>query len=131
MLQHHTAVAGAIGAEPKLLRVTPESLNLHFTQFLTPSFASCLRAVGARARRRAAATGRMPPGEPRCEGASMKSRHPNVEWIKKVLADLERDRSDPQIAAIMDRQMGETAPPARAVRPAQELLDSAPLIFKP
>ena len=60
----------------------------------------------------------------------MKPRHPNVEWIKKVLADLERDRGDPQIAAIMNRQMGdqqmdgliETASqPARGVRPAQEL----------
>jgi hypothetical protein len=70
----------------------------------------------------------------------MKPRHPNVEWIKKVLADLERDRSDPQIAAIMDRQLGnhrmselvETAsPPARAVRPAQELLENPPAYFKP
>ena len=33
----------------------------------------------------------------------MKPRHPNVEWIKKVLADLERDRGNPQIAALMDR----------------------------
>jgi hypothetical protein len=64
----------------------------------------------------------------------MKPRHPNVEWIKKVLADLERDRGDPQIAAIMDRQMGgqqmgglskTASQPARGVRPAQELLEDA------
>jgi hypothetical protein len=70
----------------------------------------------------------------------MKPRHPNVEWIKKVLADLERDRGDPQIAAVMDRQMGdqhvggliETASqPARGVRPAPELLEDAPAHFKP
>jgi hypothetical protein len=70
----------------------------------------------------------------------MKPRHPNVEWIKKVLADLERDRGDPQIAAVMDRQLDdqrmsnliETASqPARGVRPAQELLEGAPPHFKP
>jgi hypothetical protein len=70
----------------------------------------------------------------------MKPRHPNVEWIKKVLADLERDRGDPQIAAIIDRQLDdqhmsnliETASqPARGVRPAQELLEGAPPHFKP
>jgi hypothetical protein len=37
----------------------------------------------------------------------MKPRHPNLEWIKKVLADLECNRGDPQIAALMDRQMGD------------------------
>jgi hypothetical protein len=35
------------------------------------------------------------------KGASMKSRHPNLEWMKKVLADLECHRGDPQIAALM------------------------------
>jgi hypothetical protein len=69
----------------------------------------------------------------------MKPRHPNLEWIKKVLADLERE-GDPQIAAFMDRQMGdhqmsglvETAPPpARGVKPAQKLLESSPPHFKP
>ena len=56
----------------------------------------------------------------------MKQRHPNLEWIKKVLADLERNRGDPQIAAIMDRQMGglvEISPePMRGVEPVHELL---------
>lgn len=41
----------------------------------------------------------------------MKLRDPDVEWIKKILADLERNRSDPQIAALMD--MGDPAPPER------------------
>jgi hypothetical protein len=54
----------------------------------------------------------------------MKPRHPNLEWIKKVLADLERNRGDPQIAAIMDRQMGSlvetSADPIRGVEPVQE-----------
>jgi hypothetical protein len=56
----------------------------------------------------------------------MKPRHPNLEWIKKVLADLERDRGNPQIAALMDRHMGdrqiselvEISAPARARRQA-------------
>ena len=52
----------------------------------------------------------------------MKSRHPNVEWIKKVLADLEGDRGNPQIAALMDRGMGKlTVPePVCGLQPAQE-----------
>ena len=54
----------------------------------------------------------------------MKPRHPNVEWIKKVLADLERDRGNPQIAALMDRGMDDlavTAPgPVCGLQPAQE-----------
>ena len=54
----------------------------------------------------------------------MKSRHPNVEWIKKVLADLERDRGNPQIAALMDRGMGKLAvtvpEPVCGLQPAQE-----------
>jgi hypothetical protein len=65
----------------------------------------------------------------------MKSRHPNVEWIKKVLADLERNRGDPQIAAIMDRQMGdlvETSPkPMRSVDPAQEPFGQSPVWPRP
>jgi hypothetical protein len=31
----------------------------------------------------------------------MKSRNPNLDWMRKILADLERSRSDPQIAALM------------------------------
>jgi hypothetical protein len=31
----------------------------------------------------------------------MKPRHPNVEWIKKVLADIEQHRGDLRIAALM------------------------------
>ena len=61
----------------------------------------------------------------------MKPRHPNVEWIKKVLADLERDRGNPQIAALMDRgldrsldELAVTAPePVCALQPAQEPLE--------
>jgi hypothetical protein len=63
----------------------------------------------------------------------MKPRHPNLEWIKTVLADLERNQGDPQIAALMDRQMGDlvetSSKPARSVKPAPELLknSSSPL----
>jgi hypothetical protein len=69
----------------------------------------------------------------------MKPRHPNVEWIKKVLADLERDRGNPQIAAVMDRQMAghqtsepavTAVTPARRVRLVHELLDGTPVLFK-
>ncbi len=65
----------------------------------------------------------------------MKPRHPNVEWIKKVLADLERDRSNPQIAALMDRgnidrgldELAVTAPePVCGLQPAQEPLEDPP-----
>jgi hypothetical protein len=31
----------------------------------------------------------------------MKSRNPNLDWMRKVLADLERSSSDPQVAALM------------------------------
>jgi hypothetical protein len=61
-----------------------------------------------------------------CVGASMKPRHPNLEWIKKVLADLERSRGDPQIAALMDRQMGDlvetSSRPRRGAEPAPDPL---------
>jgi len=54
----------------------------------------------------------------------MKPRHPNLEWIKTVLADLERNQGDPQIAVVMDRQMGglveTSSKPSRSVKPAQE-----------
>lgn len=65
----------------------------------------------------------------------MKPRHPNVEWIKKVLADLERDRGNPQIAALMDRgidrgldsgldELAVTTPePVCGLQPAQEPLE--------
>jgi hypothetical protein len=33
--------------------------------------------------------------------------HPDLDWIKKVLADLERHRGDPQIDAFM-RELAET-----------------------
>ena len=32
----------------------------------------------------------------------MKPRDPDVEWVKKILAEIERYRNDPQIAALMD-----------------------------
>jgi hypothetical protein len=64
----------------------------------------------------------------------MKSRHPNVEWIKKVLADLESNRGDPQIAALIDRQMGglvETASaPARGGKSGPEPLADASSRFE-
>jgi hypothetical protein len=59
----------------------------------------------------------------------MKPRHPNLEWIKKVLADLESDRGDPQIAALMDRRMGDlvetSSEPAPGIEPAQEPVASS------
>ena len=67
----------------------------------------------------------------------MKPRHPNVEWIKKILADLERDRGNPQIAALMDRELAEhrTGEPAgisvRRIQRLHEPLDRAPAPFKP
>jgi hypothetical protein len=64
----------------------------------------------------------------------MKPRHPNVEWIKKVLADLERERGNPQIAALMDRgidrgldELAVTAPePVCGLQPAQAPLEDFP-----
>jgi hypothetical protein len=70
----------------------------------------------------------------------MKPRHPNLEWMRKVLADLERDRGNPQIAALMDRQIGDhqasalaeaSSPSVRGVETSAELLESAPAHFKP
>jgi hypothetical protein len=62
-------------------------------------------------------------------GRQMKPRHPNLEWIKKVLADLECDRGDPQIAALMDRQMDEmveSSPEhARGLKPQEPLGNSS------
>lgn len=52
----------------------------------------------------------------------MKPRDLDVEWIKKILADLERNRSDPQIAALMD--MSEAASPAQRVEKAAERVRS-------
>jgi hypothetical protein len=52
----------------------------------------------------------------------MKPRDLDVEWIKKILADLERNRSDPQIAALMD--MSEAASPAQRVEKAVERVRS-------
>jgi hypothetical protein len=50
-----------------------------------------------------------------------------VEWIKKVLADLERDRGNPQIAALMDRgldpgldELAVAPEPVCGLQPAQE-----------
>jgi hypothetical protein len=70
----------------------------------------------------------------------MKPRHPSLEWIKKVLADLERDRGNPLIAALMDRQMGGhqttdlaevSAPAARSIKLVPELHEGTPAPFKP
>ena len=50
----------------------------------------------------------------------MKPRNPNLEWIKKVLADLESNRGDPRIAAVMGDLAGPVAEPVREVEPAQQ-----------
>ena len=64
----------------------------------------------------------------------MKQRHPNLEWIKKVLADLERNQDDPQIAALMNRQVGElveaSSEPVRGVKPAPAPLGNSSSRFK-
>jgi len=51
----------------------------------------------------------------------MKPRDLDVEWIKKILADLERNRSDPQIAALMDMSEG-ASPERRAESTAQRAM---------
>jgi hypothetical protein len=43
----------------------------------------------------------------------MKSRNPNLDWMRKILADLESSRADPQIAALM---AGLTEPGAETMR---------------
>jgi hypothetical protein len=43
----------------------------------------------------------------------MELRNPDVEWMKKLLADIERSRGDPQIAALMDDQRGGWAADSR------------------
>ena len=48
----------------------------------------------------------------------MKPRDPNVEWVKKILADIERYRSDPQIAALMDIRSAPESPHESAVEHA-------------
>jgi hypothetical protein len=42
----------------------------------------------------------------------MKPRHPNLDWMKKVLADLERYRGDPQVAALMGDLVDNSEPVA-------------------
>ena len=54
----------------------------------------------------------------------MKPRDLDVEWIKKILADLERNRSDPQIAALMD--MGGPASPEQRAASAEGAMVPAP-----
>jgi hypothetical protein len=39
----------------------------------------------------------------------MKSRNPNLDWMRKVLADLEDSRSDPRIAELM-ADLGQPSP---------------------
>jgi hypothetical protein len=69
----------------------------------------------------------------------MKPRQPNLEWIRKVLADLEHDRGNPQIAAAMDRQMGghqtsepaePPAPSGRGIKLVHDLLEGSAAPFK-
>jgi hypothetical protein len=53
----------------------------------------------------------------------MKPHDLDVECFKKILADLERNRSDPQIAALMDMSksdMSEGATPERRAESAVE-----------
>jgi hypothetical protein len=48
----------------------------------------------------------------------MKPRDPDVVWIKKILADIERYRNDPQIAALMDIPTAPESPVESAVEHA-------------
>ncbi len=62
----------------------------------------------------------------------MKLGDPDREWIRKILADLERNRSDPQIAALMDGHVmdpGSMEPDdfAHAAEPAPAIDAVAPL----
>jgi hypothetical protein len=52
-------------------------------------------------------------------GASMKPRHPKLDWIKTVLAGLEEHRGDPQVTALADELAGTASEPAPA--PASQL----------
>lgn len=56
----------------------------------------------------------------------MELRNPDVEWMRKILADLERSRNDPQIAALMDDQRGDWVSPGTAVD-----ADIVPLVHRP
>jgi hypothetical protein len=49
----------------------------------------------------------------------MKPRRPDLEWMRKLLADLERDRLDPAIAAALDSA-------ALCPQPAPKLAPTAP-----
>ena len=53
----------------------------------------------------------------------MKPRDLDLEWIKKILADLERHRSDPQIAALMG-DLVDTSPEHEAETAAEPLVSS-------
>jgi hypothetical protein len=48
----------------------------------------------------------------------MKPRHPKLDWIKTVLADLERHRDDPQNAALADELAVASSEPAPAPPPS-------------
>jgi hypothetical protein len=53
----------------------------------------------------------------------MKPRSPNLEWMRKLLADLESDRSDPQIALLLADPVVPPPPqPLPDLEPAQGLL---------
>ncbi|HEY6258930.1 MAG TPA: hypothetical protein VIY51_24400 [Xanthobacteraceae bacterium] len=55
----------------------------------------------------------------------MKPHDPDLEWIKKILADLERNRNDPQIAALMGAATSPEHPHA-VETVAEPLVDATP-----
>jgi hypothetical protein len=127
----------------RILGVRPETWNLFFTKFMalalcydTMRSSGCARervSVESQLRCTETRSGLSSPGVSspgvsspgvsggvfRAWGASMKPRHPNLEWIKKVLADLESNRADPQIAALMGDLAETSSEPIRGVEPAQ------------
>jgi len=57
----------------------------------------------------------------------MKQRKANLEWMRKLLADLEESRSDPRIADLMMEGLTEPSPSIAAqVEPNLEILDFPP-----
>jgi hypothetical protein len=59
------------------------------------------------------------------KGESSMKPHPDLDWIKKVLADLERHRGDPQIDAFMS-ELAETSTERVGLQPALEPFEKAP-----
>jgi hypothetical protein len=51
----------------------------------------------------------------------MKSRNPNLDWMRKLLADLESCRADPQIAVLMAGLTETGSDTARDIEPAPDV----------